>query len=530
MITKTAAKKILGEMPFTAEVYWHLRQGGEPPRTGFKLDELQKRLPKLVEQAQVVHRENQDGLKVFIFSTLHFWIAHGTVLGLALASQGHKVTLAYLPYSNSSEQINKFDLRRQNIYAQTVLGETESFIRNVSFLDNPSEKNLPLDLEREIDLVALRDTQYILQVEDIPADSALYTLRRERNHAAAAAAYQHLSSSSTDIVIIPNGSILEFGSVYQVARYLNIRTVTYEFGEQRDRIWIAQDAEVMHQKTDDLWEARKGNKIPESEIERVKSLYSSRQNADLWSNFSRKWQGVPAAGGDQVRKLLGLDDRPIVLLATNVIGDSLTLGRQVFSDSMTDWLRRTIDYFSGHSEAQLVVRIHPGEMVTKGPSVADIVHETFLSGIPENIHLVAADAEINTYDLIEIADLGLVYTTTVGMEMAMSGIPVIVIGQTHYRSKGFTLDPHSWDTFFELLTQSIADPELHQLSKQEINQAWEYAYRFYFEYPQAYPWHLLHQWEDIDNHPMEDVMGEAGIKEYGDTFRYLVGEPINWSK
>ena len=52
MITKTAAKKILGEMPFTAEVYWHLRQGGEPPRTGFKLDELQKRLPKLVEQAQ----------------------------------------------------------------------------------------------------------------------------------------------------------------------------------------------------------------------------------------------------------------------------------------------------------------------------------------------------------------------------------------------------------------------------------------------------------------------------------------------
>ena len=42
MITKTAAKKILGEMPLTAEVYWHLRQGGKPPRTGYKLDELTK--------------------------------------------------------------------------------------------------------------------------------------------------------------------------------------------------------------------------------------------------------------------------------------------------------------------------------------------------------------------------------------------------------------------------------------------------------------------------------------------------------
>ena len=530
MITKAAAKNILGAMPFTAEVYWHLRQGGEPPRTGFKLDELHKRLPKLVEQARAVQPGNQDGKSVFIFCTLHFWIAHGTVLGLALASQGHHVTLAFLPYSNSSEPINKFDLRRQNIYTQSVLSETESLIQCVSLLDTTSDNNLPANLKREIDQVALRDTQYIMQVEGIPENSALFAMRRERNHAAAAAAYQHLSSSSPDVVIIPNGSILEFGSVYQVARHLDLLTVTYEFGEQRDRMWIAQNSEVMHQKTDALWESRKVREIPPSEFERVKELYASRQKADLWSNFSRQWQGVPAAGGGQVRQQLSLDDRPVILLATNVIGDSLTLGRQVFSDSMTDWLRRTLDYFSLHSKAQLVVRIHPGELVTKGPSVADIVHQSFPTGIPENIHLVSADAEINTYDLIEIADLGLVYTTTVGMEMAMSGIPAIVIGQTHYRGKGFTLDPDSWDAFFDMLTDFTEYPGKVQLSKNKIDLAWEYAYRFFFEYPQSYPWHLLHQWEDMDNHPMQSVMGDAGKINYGDTFQYLVGEPIDCSK
>ncbi len=56
-----------------------------------------------------------------------------------------------------------------------------------------------------------------------------------------------------------------------------------------------------------------------------------------------------------MRSTLGLDSRPVVLLATNVIGDSLTLGRQVFSDSMTEWLRRTIEYFAHNSGAQLVV-------------------------------------------------------------------------------------------------------------------------------------------------------------------------------
>ena len=186
--------------------------------------------------------------------------------------------------------------------------------------------------------------------------------------------------------------------------------------------------------------------------DQVVNLFTARQGASLWENFARRWQGVPSEGGDQVRQALSLDQRPIVLLATNVIGDSLTLGRQVFSDSMTEWLERTVRFFAGRPDVQLVVRIHPGELITKGPSVADVVHQA-LPSIPENIHLVPADAKVNTYDLVEIADLGLVYTTTVGMEMAMSGVPVIVVGNTHYRDKGFTLDPTSWEAYFELLIQ-----------------------------------------------------------------------------
>lgn len=107
---------------------------------------------------------------------------------------------------------------------------------------------------------------------------------------------------------------------------------------------------------------------------------------------------------------------------------------------MTEWLERSLDFFARRPDVQLVVRIHPGERYTKGPSVADVIHRR-LPELPEHIHLVGAGDPVNTYDLVEIADLGLVYTTTVGMEMAMSGVPAIVIGQTHYREKGFTLDP-----------------------------------------------------------------------------------------
>jgi lipid A disaccharide synthetase len=64
-----------------------------------------------------------------------------------------------------------------------------------------------------------------------------------------------------------------------------------------------------------------------------------------------------------------------------------------------------------------------------------------LPELPEYIRVISPEEKTNTYDLIAAADLGLVYTTTVGLEIAMSGVPVIVAGETHYRNKGFTLDP-----------------------------------------------------------------------------------------
>jgi hypothetical protein len=322
---------------------------------------------------------------------------------------------------------------------------------------------------------------------------------------------------------------MEMGAVYTVARHLGIPVVTYEFGEQRDRIWLARDAEVMRQDTYDLWQMRQDEPLTEVQWMQIRSLFSSRQNASLWENFSRRWQGTPSQGGEKVRQDLGLDSRPVVLLAANVIGDSLTLGRQVFTKNMTGWLERTVSDFVHRTDAQLVVRIHPGERYTQGPSVADVLHGA-LEDIPEHIHLVAADDPVNTYDLVEIADLGLVYTTTVGLEMAMSGVPVIVIGQTHYRGKGFTLDPGSWENYAQLLDSALSDPTNIRLTREHVVRAWNYAYKFFFEYPCPFPWHLLHFWDELETWPVSRVLSEEGQDKFGDTFRYLLGDTREWTK
>ncbi|HEX9091493.1 MAG TPA: hypothetical protein VF831_08375, partial [Anaerolineales bacterium] len=287
LVSKQDLKNILGQIPLTAEAYWYLRQPGKPITPEFTLDQLEHAIP--IWRGQVIARRDQLGnasdaqkyrpKRVFIFSTLRYWIEHASLLGMALAGFGHSVTLAYMPYARWQVPIEPFNLRRQNLYAEGVLSKASPYLKVLPLLSQTRSHRLPADLKRSVELVSLRDTQYTLQVEQVSLESSLYKLRLQRNLEAAIASFSYLQRHKPDVVILPNGTILEFGALYQVARYLGLPVVTYEFGEQRDRIWIAQDAEVMRQETDSLWQRRKDRHLSQAELSQVQKLFASRQHA-----------------------------------------------------------------------------------------------------------------------------------------------------------------------------------------------------------------------------------------------------------
>jgi len=208
-------------------------------------------------------------------------------------------------------------------------------------------------------------------------------------------------------------------------------TVTYEFNDQREQVWLSQNEIVMRQHIDELWQARGRQPLTEPEREKIAALEDARTSARKYGKGTRFWQDAASIGGEQLRTTLGLDKRPVILLPTNVLGDTLTLGRNIFTASMAEWIDKTVRYFAGRKEIQLVVRVHPGERLMKGPSMQGVI-ERALPERPEHIHVIGPMEKINTYDIMEIASLGLAYTTTVGLEMAMRGVPVIAAGNTHY--------------------------------------------------------------------------------------------------
>jgi hypothetical protein len=175
----------------------------------------------------------------------------------------------------------------------------------------------------------------------------------------------------------------------------------------------------------------------------------------------------------------------------------------------------------------LVVRIHPAETWTVGPSVAEIIQKV-LPDLPPHIHLIGSKEKVNTYDLMEIADLALVFTTTAGVEMATRGIPVLVSGRATYRKRGFTLDADTWEEYFQKLEQALTSLPDNRLTQEQIEQAWNYAYAYFHEFTRPFPWHLEKIMPDLDRRPVSYVLSPEGRQEYESTFQELAGAPINW--
>jgi len=525
-------REFLGSLPLTAEIDWMLRSKHLPRKDHYNLTRLMQSLPEAVKVVKPFAEKAPKGKKVLFFATLHYWIEQSAYLGLALAGIGHDVTLLTLPYSEWHKEKDKFTQRQRILHTRDALSALSPLIKHASMLDLKPAPDLPERIQADVKEISLWDVQYTLMREEVDMDDAgdraLYDLRIERNTFAAKAALEYLQTNKPDVVLIPNGLILEMGIVFRVARYLGIDAVTYEFNDQREQIWLAQNSSIMKQDTDFLVDARCGLPMTEAMFERVADLENARRGARVWGKSKRLWQYVSSQGAAETRKILNLDDRPVVMLAANVLGDSLTLGRDIFAASMTEWITKTVQYFAKRTDVQMVIRVHPGEkLVPQAKSMGTVVKEA-LPELPSHIHVIGALDKINTYDLIEIADVGLAYTTTVGLETAMNGRPVISCGQTHYRGRGITIDPNSWEEYYATLEKILSDIPAHQMNEKQIEFAWNYAYRFFFEYPRPFPWRLMNFWDDLAVWPLEKVLSEDGMAQFKDTFEFLVGEPFAW--
>jgi hypothetical protein len=276
-----------------------------------------------------------------------------------------------------------------------------------------------------------------------------------------------------DVVFALNGLFAAERAVRTVAAERGVRVVTYEMAPRKDTLVFGQASAAPEMVTDGLAEDQAKRPLSEAESEALDALlHARRTGAGAHEQyFDRQLEHDREA----VRQALGIGRASRVVSAfTNLAWDTALLGKDIAYDSQFDWLARASEIVAGQEGSVLVIRVHPAESRwgTAQPVEAELRKR--LGSVPGSVVLVRPEDPVSSYGLIEGSDLVLCYTTTVGLEAAVRGIPVAVGAQTHYRGRGFTTDIESDRDLESVIVRPPA------MSADQVELARRYAFAFFF--------------------------------------------------
>lgn len=175
---------------------------------------------------------------------------------------------------------------------------------------------------------------------------------------------------------------------------------------------------------------------------------------------------------------------------TNLMWDaSLEADSPTYEDPY-EWVHDTIGHLGGREDIELILKVHPAEkIIGTNRGVTDELDDTY-DTLPDNVTVLPPDTDVNPYQLLDDLDVGIVWNSTLGLEMSYYGTPAVVVGQTHYRGLDFTVDPDSVEEYRELLE------DIEDVSSDGEMRARARRYAYYLFYQKSIPFTYIDTYDD----------------------------------
>lgn len=278
-----------------------------------------------------------------------------------------------------------------------------------------------------------------------------------------------------DVVLLLNGLFFFEAICWELCRRRGIEVVTYERGLIKETLVFRKGAPACLLDMSDAWDRWQDVPLTPEEDAELDGYLKERELGKR--TIDRFWGD--ARFGDVDRSRTGR----LVTLFSNLTWDSAVIGQEMAFAGIRDWVTAAIDFFADRPDDELIVRIHPAETKLPGKQtrepLRELIDERF-PDLPPNVRIIDSGDPTSSYPLMAASDVGLVFSSTTGLELAIRGKPVIVAGRTHYRDKGFTTDVATPEEFGAALDKALADPAT---MAPDLERARRYAYLFFFRAP-----------------------------------------------
>jgi hypothetical protein len=314
-------------------------------------------------------------------------------------------------------------------------------------------------------------------LEDTPLHNEIFRRQLIAAIVCARVAHRAMEALKPGQIGLTHGIYVDHGTIAEVARVRGIPVTVYVRPYRQSTVMLCR-GDTYHRalvtEPNSLWE---DHPLTLVQRKRLLDYIASRRSG---AQDSITYHPNPIEGQDRIRKLLDLDEtKPTVTAYTNVMWDAQLYHASSAFPDMLAWLFATIDHFIGRPDRQLVIRVHPAEVKAVKKSLQPVVSEiaSRYGELPDNIKVVRPESDISSYDLAEMSSANIIYGTKMGLEMALMRRPVIVVGESFVRGKGFTHDASTPAEYQRLLDAAENLPAMDGTS---YERALRYGYHFYF--------------------------------------------------